>query len=95
MDYELRLWSFVADMNRDGAITISDVWMWFKWLYFYPGDGVFYTLMSGAPKVAEFFELSAANFGGVASGVISFFMWLIVMGILSNPGEYFVQKPSS
>jgi len=28
--YDLRQWSFVADMNYSGSITISDVWLWIK-----------------------------------------------------------------
>jgi hypothetical protein len=38
MSYDPRLWTFVADRDFNGKITISDVWLWFKWLYFYPGD---------------------------------------------------------
>jgi len=31
-----RQWSFTADMNLDGVVTISDSWLWFKWIFFYP-----------------------------------------------------------
>jgi hypothetical protein len=87
MDYDLRLWSFFADMNGDGAVTISDVWLWFKWLYFYPGDGLLYAVMSGAPKIAYFFELSSVSYGGGFSGVVSFFAWLIVLGVLGAAAD--------
>jgi hypothetical protein len=35
-----RIWQFAADMNGDGVVTISDVWLWFKWLYFYPAPNL-------------------------------------------------------
>lgn len=87
MDYDLRLWSFFADMNGDGAITISDVWLWIKWLYFYPGDGLHYALMHGLPKLAEFFEVSSASYGGGFSGVVSFFAWLCIWAALGASVE--------
>jgi hypothetical protein len=75
-----RIWQFAADMNGDGVVTISDVWLWFKWLYFYPGDGLLYFLVRGAESIAKFFEVTPDSFGGAFSGVASFFAWLIVLG---------------
>ena len=75
---DFRLWAFAADMNGDGAVTVSDLWLWAKWLYFYPGDLFFYGLMSGPKALASFFELSPANYGGIVSGALSLFVWLIV-----------------
>lgn len=95
MDYDLRLWTFVWDMNVDGAITISDVWLWFKWLFYYPGDGMFYVMMRGAPKAAKFFEVSAASFGGGVSGGISFITWLIAFGLLNGTGSDTQHKSST
>jgi hypothetical protein len=77
MDWrQWRQWEFVADMNRDGSITISDVWLWFTWLYFYPGDLIIRTL--GNSAIGRFFELSATSFGGFWSGAISFLCWLLL-----------------
>lgn len=73
-----RPWRFVADMNFDGLVTVSDTWLWFKWLYFYPGDLLLLGLMRGAAPVAIFFEISDGSFGGEFSGVVSFFAWLVV-----------------
>lgn len=82
--YHMRIWSFVADMNGDGAVTISDVWLWFKWLYFYPGDGFLFATEKWAPKLAQFFELSVATYSGGFSGVMSFFVWLFVLADVSS-----------
>jgi hypothetical protein len=78
MGYEWRLWRFIADMNGDGFVTITDVWMWLKWLYFYPGDGLLYLVEKVLPGVANFFEVSALTYGGGFSGIFSFFVWLIL-----------------
>ena len=80
--YDPRQWSFVTDMNYSGSVTISDVWLWFKWLYFYPGDGLVYFLVNGAPKIGQFLEITYSSYGGVLSGVVSFIVWIIALGIL-------------
>jgi uncharacterized iron-regulated membrane protein len=72
-----RQWAFVADMNYDGAVTISDVWLWVKWLYFYPGDLFLAGLMSGFPGVARFFEITSGSYGGFFSGVLAAIVWLV------------------
>lgn len=79
----MRLWSFQADMNWDGVVTISDIWLWFKWLYFYPGDGLLHIIISW-PSVATFFELSVNDFGGGFSGVISFIVWGSILVALTE-----------
>ena len=73
-----RLWSFVADMNFNGSVTISDVWLWTKWLYFYPGDGLVYLLLNKAPQISSFFEMTLSSYGGVFSGIVSFIIWFIL-----------------
>ena len=78
-----RQWTFVADMNYSGSITISDVGIWWKWLYFYPGDGFIYFLVNSAPDVGHFLEVSYSDYGGILSGVVSFIVWITVIGIYS------------
>lgn len=77
-----RMWGFVSDMNRSGTTTISDVWLWFKWLYFYPGDLVVSILINNKLKelsdIGNFFELSVSSYGDVFSGVVSFMCWFVV-----------------
>ena len=81
--FDPRQWGFVADMNYTGSITISDVSLWFKWLYFYPGDGLVYFSINRVPKFGQFFEISYNSYGGNVSGIVSFFVWIIVLGILA------------
>ncbi len=80
--YDPRQWAFVADMNFSGSITISDVWLWFKWLYFYSGDGFVYFLINEIPDIGHFFEITYSSYGGVLSGIVSFFVCSIVLVIL-------------
>src|SRR6266850_116656 len=68
----MRQWSFFADMNHDGVVTISDVWHWFKWLYFYPGDLALQGMLSYLPGFSTFFEVTGESFGGWGSGIFSF-----------------------
>ena len=62
-----RLWLFKADMDHNGFVTISDTWLWFKWLFFYPGDLLILGLMKFG-DINTFFELSASSFGNWSSG---------------------------
>ena len=79
--YYMRQWTFVSDMNYDGAITISDIWLWVKWLYFYPGDGFFYVLLHKMIDIANFLEITYSDYGGLLSGIISFYFWIFFVGI--------------
>ncbi len=81
-----RQWKFVADMNFNGNVTISDVWLWCKWLYFYPGDWLLGLMIHKIPLYANSLELSYDDYGGFLSGVISFFvysslLWLLIKTI--------------
>jgi len=69
-----RLWSFEADMDQNGAITISDIWLWVDWLFFYPGDFLILGIMKFG-DIHTFFELSSNTFGNWFSGIISFIFW--------------------
>ena len=84
----MRQWSFFADMNHDGVVTISDVWLWFKWLYFYPGDLALQGMLSYLPGFATFFEGTGESFGGWGSGIFSFFVWFALLAVLGFMQEY-------
>ena len=86
--YDTRLWQFVVDMNHSGSVTISDVWLWFEWLYFYPGDGFLYLIINKIPSVAKFFEISFDSYAGFFSGFVSFVCWLLVLGIMFWIDDY-------
>ena len=80
--HDPRVWYFVGDMNHSGTITISDAWLWFKWLYFYPGDGLIYILADKLPPLAHFLTVSYADYSGFLSGVISFVVWIHLLNLL-------------
>jgi hypothetical protein len=65
-----------GDMNLDGVVTISDVWLWLQWLYFLPGDLAALVLLDS--PVGNFFEITLGSLQGVGSGVLSFFFWFVV-----------------
>src|SRR5258708_9115131 len=78
----MRQWSFFADMNHDGVVTISDVWLWFKWLYFYPGDLALQGMLSYLPGFSTFFEVTRESFSVWGSGIFSFFVWTALVAHL-------------
>ena len=71
-----RLWAFKADMDFNGVVTISDSWLWFKWLFYYPGDLLILLIMKFG-DIHTFFELSASSFGNWFSWIISFAFWSV------------------
>lgn len=79
-----RQWHFVTDMNHDGVTTISDISLWIKWLYFYPGDWLLQASMKAAPDLTTFLEVSQESYGGFLSGFISFFAWVLILSILAG-----------
>jgi hypothetical protein len=89
VDSVYRLWKFHADMNGDGKVTISDLWLWTKWLYFYPGDLLIFLVADSA--VGKFLDLSEKSYGGTLSSAVSAVAWLIVadlaMRLLYTPEE--------
>jgi len=85
--YDLRQWLFVADMNYSGSITISDVWLWVKWLYFYPGDGFIYFLINQIPNIGQFLEITYNSYGSVLSGIGSFFAWSIAISMIGSMSD--------
>ena len=75
----------LADMNRDGVFTISDIWAWFKFVYFAPGDVVIGVLYGTA--IGRFLEINPGSISGVGSGVLSFFIWIFVWMIFASALE--------
>lgn len=81
MNYVQRQWPFIEDMNFDGTMTISDTFLWFKWLFFYPGDLFIKLIIDEFPEIASFFEVDYTNYVGMLSGTVSLFAWLCVIGV--------------
>lgn len=75
----------VADMNRDGAFTISDIWAWFKFAFFAPGDLVVGLLYGTA--VGRFLEIDPGSLSGGGSGFLSFFVWMLVWLVIASELE--------
>jgi hypothetical protein len=81
----MRLWEFREDMNGDGAVTISDVALWLKWIFFYPGDLIVAGLI-GTPA-GNFLELRPSDFGGGWSFTLSLVSWLLAFVCLAVAAE--------
>ena len=71
----------MANMNRDGIFTISDVGAWIGWLFFYPGDLVIYGILS-IEQLARFFEVTPAHYGGLFSFLFGLAIWPILLLVL-------------
>jgi hypothetical protein len=67
-------WAF-EDVNGDGLITISDASGLFSWLFTAPGDWLILTLITRAPDVALFFELTPDALSGLFSSLVSLCIW--------------------
>ena len=76
-------WNFIIDMNGDGQITISDVWLWASYIFFAPGDVILLGIMLKLPSVAAFLEMTPKLVSGWWSLAISFLFWAICFGNLS------------
>jgi len=85
--WDYRAWAFAADMNADGAVTITDVWLWFKWLYFMPGDVVIAWI--GPSSLGRFLEITTSSFGDTGSGVTSLILWMFAWGGVITVQEQF------
>jgi hypothetical protein len=68
-------------MNLDGAVTISDVWLWVKWLWYLPGD--FFIIWLSGNMVGRFFEVSGEDVGGNGSFTLSMVLWLILLMLVA------------
>lgn len=87
---KVRQWQWKWDTNYDGNVTISDVSGWVKWLFYYPGDWLIYSLLEekGNKKTAEFFELTPASYGGWGSFFVSLVAWWsLLVGLAEFPDE--------
>ena len=85
-----RQWIFVADTNQRGAVTISDVWLWFKWLFFNPGDMFIQSFIKDYPRIAQFFEFTYDDYGGVLSGMVSVVAWSVFAAFVYAMGVVLV-----
>ncbi len=76
-----RQWEFLADMNYDGAITVSDVGLWAKWFMHYPGDYLISKMIG--TDFGNFFEVSSSDYGGGFSIFIAIILTILfVIGLV-------------
>lgn len=73
----LQRWILAWDMNRDGAITISDIVSIFWYLFYAPGDGLIY-FCSKFQEVATFLEISPLSYYSGWSLTVSVSFWFIM-----------------
>ncbi len=78
--------SLQRDMNGDGVQTISDVWLWVKAAYYWPGNWLI-DQMASQPKLVEFFELNWQSCGGWLSLTISTLCWIFLWIMLAAIGS--------
>lgn len=80
----MRAFDVMLDMNRDGAVTISDAVQWVKWFACLPGN-LALEGMAFIPRIASFFEIKASplagydSFHGWPAWIISVAAWLLLL----------------
>ena len=78
-------WKIAWDMNGDGVVTISDAWLWLKWVFFAPGDFLLLLLMKHGTAIALFLEIYPGSLYGWLSGLISAAIWFfVILSVLSE-----------
>ncbi|MGF1757163.1 hypothetical protein L4D76_04270 [Photobacterium sagamiensis] len=79
-----RDWSFVADMNFSGSVTVTDVGLWVQWLFFYPGDIAINIMTNFIPQVSDLLGINQGVYGGLISFILSCFLWWGVLKVVYN-----------
>lgn len=69
-----------ADITRDGAFTISDVWAWFEFIGCWPGNAAIRALED--TSLGRFFEISIWDLYGALAWTISVAAWLITLSVV-------------
>jgi hypothetical protein len=68
-------------MNADGRITVSDLWLWLVHVFFLPGDGLLWLLLTYVPGFARFLEVDAGSYGSFFAAIISAIVWLFALAL--------------
>jgi hypothetical protein len=78
-----------ADMNGDGAVTITDAWLWVKWFFWLPGNFLL-EILGRLPKFAAFFDIHASpslgyeSFYGLVAGCVSLVFWWLIWHLIDR-----------
>jgi hypothetical protein len=67
-------------MTADLNVTITNVWLWLKWLFYVPGDFIVAMFLNTGP--GALWDLSPASFGGWKSAVASVWAWALLASFL-------------
>jgi len=78
--------NFVLDMNADGMVTISDVWMLFKSVFLIPSK-VITAGVAQYPTVASFFEIDCFTGEGAGGAIFSIAVWFVVLVLFVSAFE--------
>ena len=87
---QVRHWNFVTDMNGDGRESIRDLWRYFHWAFFYPGDWIIQYLAN--TTFGKYWELSSSDYGGLLSALLSF---VVIFTPIAGVAEFLVRKTPS
>jgi hypothetical protein len=68
---------FMVDANGDGRVTVGDAIGWLQQAFFLPGDWTLWAVSTQAAALARFLEVDAADYGGLASGIIAAGVWAL------------------
>jgi len=77
-------WSWQWDSNGDRKITISDIFLWFGWVFHAPWDAALVVFLDSLPDVAGFFEMDRRDYGGWISLIVSIMFWLVSLILLGR-----------
>lgn len=86
--WQHRQWKFIADMNRDGALTPGDVWLWLQWLFFLPGDALI--ALVGPTALGAVVQLTPDSFGTTTSALLSVALWPLGIWLLFAVARFLV-----
>ena len=75
---------FVTDMNRDGAFTISDIWLLVKTAWLLPSNFWMIVLHDVDATVATFLEIDCGTGQGVGGALFSLLIWGGLLGELAR-----------
>ena len=71
--------------------NVKDVWPWFLWLYFLPGD--FFIAALDGTAFGRFFDLEKVPMGGWISGIISFILWYMIISLVADLIAFIFRRP--
>lgn len=72
---------FAMDMNSDGVVTISDLWLFLKFAWLLPSK-LIVEIVAGNSRIASFFEIDCFTGESGGGAVFSFFAWFVAFNLV-------------